>query len=278
MPSSPLPPITESQILTSYLLPPSPLPTIIPYSTFLTLIPTTYRNNPEHAPAIKRLYRDLQFQRDITLSQVQENIERECGGPAATLRASLARRIAIEEGEVEDGRRRKRRRVQRRGSGTESEDEDQEGSDSDEERSVKEEELSSSDDEFSDPLRLQAQQAFYDDPSRGHPAAHVLPLPADMVAERVKLEGKSKFHTRESLLAAMENAAQSLDSEIVELEAQYERLKGDVKETVGGLSDLRYGRVTRRNDEVVGDTGGEYKDVLDALAQFRSSLKTNAGS
>lgn len=276
MPNTTLPPITESQILTSYLLPPSPLPTITPYSAFLTLVPATYRNNPEYASAIKCLYRDLQFQRDITLSQVQENIERECGERATTLRASLARRIAIEEGEVEEERerKRKRQRVQREVSGAEREN--QGVDESDEDQIVKEEELSSSEDELFNPLRLQAQQTFYDDPSRVHPAAQVLPLPGDMLAERVKLEGKSKFHTRESLLAAMENAAQSLDSEVAELEAECERLKGDVKETVGGLSDLKYGRASRKNDEEGSDTGGEYKDVLDDLAQFRNGLKANA--
>lgn len=191
------------------------------------------------------------------------------------LRANLARRIAVEEGEeTEEGeeRRRKRRRVERQQA-----EENNEGvSDEDDDPSIKDEELSSSsdddDDDFADPLHLQTQSTFYNDPSKLHPAANVLPIPIDMLAERAKSSGRSNYHTKESLLAAMDNASQSLDSEILELEAECERLKGEVKETVGGLSDLRYGRASKKREEV-GEVEGEYKDVLDALARFREVLK-----
>lgn len=278
MSTSAHPPITESQILTSYLLPPSALPTFLPYSSFLSLIPATYRNDPDYRPAIRNLYRNLQFQRDITLSQVQENIERECGAPAATLRANLARRIAIEEGETndEDGEekpRRKRRRVEH---DDDDNDDDDDGDDDNEdaERGVKDEDSSSSKDEFTDPLRLRVQRAFYEDPSTLHPAAHGLALPMDVVGERIKSQSRSRFHTKQSLLASMEHASRSLESEVIELEAECEKIKGAIKETVGALSDLRYGNVSKNR---VGDGGSEYREILDALAEFRNVLKADPG-
>lgn len=174
----------------------------------------------------------------------------------------------------DDGRKKKRRRVEQ-----DSDAEDQ--TENEEDSAIKEEDFSDYEDDedrFFDPLRLQVQQAFYDDPSRMHPAANVMSLPSDMMAERVKSGGAgSRYHTRDSLLAAMENASQSLESEIAELEAECDGLKEHVTETVSGLSDLRYGRANRKREEAGNEDGaGEYKDVLDALTRFREVLKTSS--
>ena len=255
--------ITESTILTSYLLHPSPLPTVLPYSVFLNLVPTTYKNNPDHTDPLKRLYRDLQFQRAITVEHVRDNIERECGAKAVGLRARLARQIAIEEGDreaeaEEEVLRRKRRRVGL----------DYEGRDG-EEAQIKEEDVSDEVDEFNDPLQLAAHQTLYDHASSLHPAAHVLPLLPNL--DRDRSSSASAFHTKESLLGAMENASGSLEREIEELEAECARVRGSIAETVGGLSDLRYGR--RHRDSEATEGGHQFADVLEAIGDFRELVR-----
>lgn len=95
------PNITESSILQTYLLTPSSLPTILPFSTFTTLAPANSRNNPQ----LKTLYRDLQFHRTVTTDTLRSNISRECRRSIG-LQAALSRSIRAEQGS------RKRRREQ----------------------------------------------------------------------------------------------------------------------------------------------------------------------
>jgi len=258
-----IPTITESSILNSYLLHPSPLPTILPYSAFLSLVPTSYRNNPDYGAPLKRLYRDLQFQRAITVEQVRDNIDRECGPKAAGLRARLARQIAIEEGDreaeaEEELARRKRRRVSMM-------DRDEADGEDAEDARIKEEELSDSVDEFNDPLHLAAQQTLYDHPSSLYPAAHVLLVLPDL--DRDRTASASAFHTRESLLTVMKNASGSLEGEIDDLEAECAKTRATIADTVGGLSDLRYGKRQRDSEGV--EYGHQFAGVLEAVAEFR---------
>lgn len=84
----------EVQILTSYLLHPSPLPTILPYARFQSLVP---KSSIIHSTELKRLYRDLQFQRDITIDDVRRRIESECRRSVA-LQARLTRSLRRETG------------------------------------------------------------------------------------------------------------------------------------------------------------------------------------
>lgn len=265
--ASDMPTITESSILNSYLLHPSTLPTILPYSAFLNLIPTSYRNNPDYGVSLQHLYRDLQFQRGITVEQVRDNIERECGSRAAGLRARLARQIAIEEGDrqaeaEEESARRKRRRVA-------IVDRDEADVEEVEDADVKEEELSDSVDEFNDPLRLAAHQTLYDHPSSLHPAAHALPVLSDL--DRDGSGSASVFHTKASLLTAMENASVSLKREIEDLEAECARAKAGISETIGGLSDLRYGR--RQTDGEGVEHDHQFADALEAVHEFRELVR-----
>ncbi len=213
------------------------------------------------------MYRDLQFQRAITIEQVRDNIERECGTKAATLRARLVRQIAVEEGDreaeaEEEGSRRKRRRI----------DMDQKELDNERaehEAQMKEEDLSDSMDGFTNPLSLAAHQTLYDHPSSLHPAAHVLPLSNDLDQDRSG--SASAFHTRKSLLSAMENASGSLDREIEELEAECARTREVIAETVGGLSDLRYGKRQRESE---GNEGGhQFGELLEAVEEFRKLVR-----
>ena len=90
-------PPSESQILHSYLLHPSPLPTILPYTTFLSLLAKSSSVHNTHAIDLRRLYRDLQFQRDVTIDDVRRRIENECARSVA-LTARLSRQVRQEEG------------------------------------------------------------------------------------------------------------------------------------------------------------------------------------
>ncbi|KAL9118069.1 MAG: hypothetical protein Q9187_005389 [Circinaria calcarea] len=64
---------TESTILTNFLLPPSPLPTILSLQKFTSLFPKAQRSNPQ----VKYLYRELQHLRALDIDEVKQNIVRE---------------------------------------------------------------------------------------------------------------------------------------------------------------------------------------------------------
>lgn len=283
MASPTLPIVTEVQLLTAFLLAPSPFPIIIPYTTFLTLIPQPYRSDSAYASALKRIYLDLQFQRSITVDQVRANIGREGGVRAATVRARLTRRIAIEEGsvkaeedelgEVVEGRKRKRTIISGDRAKHNVEDEENDGE-------VKDEEFMESDDEeFRDPRELEAQRTFRNHGSMFHPAANV--LPSEHFSKRRTVEVNAMFHTKGSLIDAMKNASRSLEKEIKKLEAECASLRDTTSETVYGLSDLRYGKskASRDKDGHADEDGdGEYKEVLSALENFGGLVRSKTKS
>ncbi|RMZ82482.1 hypothetical protein DV737_g2021, partial [Chaetothyriales sp. CBS 132003] len=167
---------TEESLLTGYLLPPSSLPTIIPFSTFVNYHKPGASNsnssasasiNPATAQALKKFYRDLQFQRQIDV----------------------------------------------------------------------------------DTRALDA--TFFG------PNGAVLPARS------------RRYHTTASLLAAMESSIHDLEREIADLDQQSDKILGEMHETVGELSDLRYGK-----------SGGEYRgveaEVVDALKEFTNVVKQTA--
>ncbi|TID24081.1 hypothetical protein E6O75_ATG02446 [Venturia nashicola] len=63
-------PPTESNLLTSFLLPPSPLPTILPLPKFTALFPPSLHSSP----SIPTLYADLHSQRTTTITDIRKNI------------------------------------------------------------------------------------------------------------------------------------------------------------------------------------------------------------
>jgi centromere-localized protein 2 len=75
-------PPTESQILTSFLLPPAPLPTSLPLSRFALLFPPSAQSSP----VIISLYHDLQSLRNEDIATVRKNIEAECQRGAKQIR------------------------------------------------------------------------------------------------------------------------------------------------------------------------------------------------
>lgn len=245
-------PISETSILTNFLLGPSTFPNIISYSAFKELakhVSVSLKDSSD----LRRLYRELQFQRDITLDQVRDAIERESTLQAANLKIRLAKQIAIEDGEVGEGKPRKRRRF----------DNGESGSDDD---------SSSSDDLFDDPVLIAAQKTMYHHPDSSHPASRVMPMSGENLQRNLRIAPRSAYHTKESLLREMAAASRSVEGEIAELEAECERLNGSITETVGGLSDLRYGK-----RQSAGEEGVEmYKEVLDAIEQFRGVVRASA--
>lgn len=242
------PQISEHDILTTYLLPPSSLQTVLPYTAFLQhIVPPSLRKNPDLAPALRSVYRDFVFQRTATLDRVREAIEREAGVGSAGLRARLVRRIAFDEGREERRKRRQRRRPASTDreevvmdTATESSASDLEsGSESDSDKEYARQKRS-------ERILLATERAMADDPSSVHPAAHVLPRPSSErqgLEQQLQQKYKRRFHTKTSLLEAMRRAEKELEKENGELEAEVQRVLGDIKEIVGGLSDLRYGRL-----------------------------------
>jgi centromere-localized protein 2 len=237
---------SEHQILTSYLLHPSPLPTILPYTSFLALLPPKTRSNltPEHSAATKRLYRDLQFQRDISIDDVRRRIEVECSRSAG-LTAKLAREIANDED-----------RMQRKIS-PEDDDEDIEMQENDDDEDVKEEDKA-----------MMIDTAMHN----GVPLSNTTPLSSSRV-----------HYSTTSLLQAMDSATRDLKSEVEDLEAEIERLKQKCRERIGGLSDLRYGTFqgTRNSgNSTNGSSGvkGVEDEVVEALRDMTATLRNGRGN
>jgi hypothetical protein len=95
-----MPPPTESKILTSFLIPPSPLPVILPPTAFAALFP------PSTPPAsIAHLYRLLSHQRALLSDAVKSDIEDEAKRGVAQRRAVVKNRRAQERGEDDEEER-----------------------------------------------------------------------------------------------------------------------------------------------------------------------------
>ncbi|KAL2071477.1 hypothetical protein VTL71DRAFT_12712 [Oculimacula yallundae] len=178
---------TEATILSTFLLSPAPLPTIISLKAFTELFPRSQQSSPQ----IKALYRDLQHQRARLTDTVTRNIG------AEVKRGNGQRRAVI--------------RARR-----EAEKEDQ-------------------DDE------VDIERALFGPTSN-------LPL--------------SKPHTLQSILPELASAIEEVEDEIRRLDEEAESLLAEMQSTVGGLSDLRYGRLA--NSQL-------REQVLDGLQRLESS-------
>ena len=92
-----MPPPTEATILSTYLLLPADLRSIITPAQFAGLFPKAAASSPQ----ITSLYRDLETQRAATITEVRENIEAEVRR-GRKMRAEVARSRREEEGEAGD--------------------------------------------------------------------------------------------------------------------------------------------------------------------------------
>lgn len=93
-------PPSEHTIFTTFLLAPSPLPTILPLQTFTALFPRTQQQ--QASPAIKTLYRHLQHQRLLITDTVTRNIAAETKRGVAQQRAVVRARRLAEKNEQGD--------------------------------------------------------------------------------------------------------------------------------------------------------------------------------
>ncbi|KAL2423504.1 hypothetical protein ABEF95_009857 [Exophiala dermatitidis] len=285
---------TESDILYSYLLQPSSLSTIIPYSKFQSLIPhkspiITSSSGPD---LIKRLYRDLEFQRSITIDHVRRRIDEECRrsvGLVSRLRRQVRREqpyslpttTTTSTKQVQSSQRSGKRK--RSSSDTNHPpppglpttaplgDADSAHVDSD------------ADTDTDTDIEITNDKDFLVDIHFDGPRGQSLPL---------QYQNSGSNHTTDTLMQAMETAKTQLESELAELEIKLDSCRRVCEERVGALSDLRYGRFRSSNINTVdamdnddnhhgtGTTGQgaaaaatlEIK-VVDALAEFTARLQ-----
>ncbi|SPO03366.1 uncharacterized protein DNG_06049 [Cephalotrichum gorgonifer] len=168
-------PPTESTILSTYLLLPADLRTIISPNQFAALFPKSFSSSPQ----IQSLYRDIENQRAAAIATVRENIEAEVKR-GRKMRAEVARLRREEEG-------------------------------------------SGADDE------VEIERALFGGGSD---------LP-------------NSKHTLSSIIPEMDAAVDDLEAEIKSLGEEEKALTESLKQTVGAMSDLRYGRLA--NSELADD-------------------------
>jgi len=75
----------------------------------------------------------------------------------------------------------------------------------------------------------------------------------------------SKPHSLASILPELESAVEDVEDEVRRLDEEAERMLEEMKSTVGGLSDLRYGRLA--NPQL-------REQVLEGLSRLESSCDT----
>ncbi|PQE27940.1 cnl2 nkp2 family protein [Rutstroemia sp. NJR-2017a BBW] len=178
------PPPTEQHLLSTFLLPPAPLPSIISLSSFTALFPPSAQSSP----LVRLLYRHLQHQRNQLLDTVSQAIDDE-------VQRGNAMRRAV--GRV--------RRADARG-----------------------------DDDIDGEGRVERAQNTS------------LPV--------------TQPHSLATIIPEMEAAVADLEDEIRVMEEESEELVQGMRGTVGGLSDLRYGRA---GDRALGE------GVLEGLGRVR---------
>ena len=184
-------------MLTSYLLEPASLPTVLPFSQFLALFPTQQRSNPQ----VKLLYRDLQFLRTVDIDVVQENIAAECKR-GDRMKVEMLRQLHAEgkrQGELGDQRE--------------------------------------------------------------------VEMDVQLFGPTGSLQQRDKRHTMASLLHDMEHTCEHLEAESQQTEAEAEELLRHMKETIGALSDLRYGKFAKGPSMEVGGMEGEVVKALKGLEE-----------
>ncbi len=91
-------PPTEHSILTSYLLLPAPLPSIISLAEFTALFPRPLQSSRR----VRTLYRDLQRQRNAALDAVAEQVVDEAKAGRAMRRAVARAKREAEAREIDD--------------------------------------------------------------------------------------------------------------------------------------------------------------------------------
>ncbi|KAF2829702.1 hypothetical protein CC86DRAFT_367645 [Ophiobolus disseminans] len=92
------------------------------------------------------------------------------------------------------------------------------------------------------------------------------------IEEEFSGDGRRKPHTISSVHSSIEEACQSLESQVAEIEAENARALAEVQEVVGALSDLRHGRFAQ---PASGEDLGE--EVLATLKRLEAVCANPAG-
>ncbi|KAF3008909.1 hypothetical protein E8E13_011236 [Curvularia kusanoi] len=90
--------------------------------------------------------------------------------------------------------------------------------------------------------------------------------------EELSGHGRKKPHSLQTVHSSIEDACQSLEAQIADMEADSERTLAEVQEAVGALSDLRTGRFAQ---SASGEDIGE--EVLAALKRLEAVCSNPAG-
>ena len=85
--------------------------------------------------------------------------------------------------------------------------------------------------------------------------------------------GPKRPHTLSTILPVMERACTDLEAEIATLESQRRAVLEDLEDTVGGLSDLRYGKFS----QPIGEKNHVRTDVLQGLQGLEEACKKEMG-
>ncbi|KAK4228318.1 Cnl2/NKP2 family protein-domain-containing protein [Podospora fimiseda] len=183
-----MPPPTESQILTSYLLLPAQLPSIISLQEFTSLFPKSIQSScPQQ---IRSLYRDFQSQRNSLIDQVTESIADETKKSKAIRRHVLKAHHSAQE-------------------------------------------------EQDDELEIER-----------------------MLGSVPK--SQTPKHSLETIIPGLEDAINELESQLQLHKEEEAALLAQLKQTVGTMSDLRYGRLA--NPKLPGE-------ILEGLADLQETCK-----
>lgn len=167
---------TESTILTNYLTVAAKLPAILTLEQFASYFPKSQQSSPH----VRSLYRHLQHQRNTTVDNVSQNIEREEKLSRAMRREAARARKEVAQDEPD--------------------------------------------------AELEIERALFANAGQG-----------------------VSRHNLRSIIPELDSAVQDLEAEVQRLEAEEEALQESIRQTVGGLSDLRYGRLSNQRlpDEVI---------------------------
>jgi centromere-localized protein 2 len=97
-------------------------------------------------------------------------------------------------------------------------------------------------------------------------------MPSLLTLRQLSSQGRKKPHSLASVHASIEEACQSLEAQIADMEAENARAFTAVEEVVGALSDLRHGRFAQ---PASGEDLGE--DVLATLNRLETACLNPAG-
>ena len=234
------PPSTESRILNTYLLHPSPLTTITPLLQFKNFFSKPYQSHAHLRP----LYRDLQFQRNLDLETVRANIEREVkrgAGQRNRLLRQLQQELRDSDGAaLHEIKNNKIKSTKGSNEPTYKSRNGQTKSMSPSSKRKRDAEHDDVDHESPEnqliqpeghPIDIALDAAFLRSTPHSHDQSTNLPV-----------HSKATKHTVSSLLSTMSQAAADVEAESAEYENEARALLEEMKEVVGGLSDLRYGK------------------------------------